>query len=987
MDPDALYDEFGNYIGPELESDEDSDDSQDANDFEDHGMENGDRDGMEEDADEMALAEVDEDGGQSTAIVLHEDKKYYPTASEVYGPEVETLVQEEDAQPLTEPIVAPVRKNKFQHVEQELPLTSYDPEFMADLMDNACLVRNVAIVGHLHHGKTSFVDCLMQQTHPDLKTSDGKPIRYTDTLFTEQERGVSIKSMPITFVQGDVRGKSYLLNVFDTPGHVNFSDEVTAAIRLCDGVCVFVDAAEGVMLNTERLIKHAVHERMAITVCINKIDRLILELKLPPQDAYYKLRHIVEELNALMSLYSDEENTQVLSPLLGNVCFASSQFSVCFTLKSFAHLYAETYGNNINENEFARRLWGDIYFNPKTRKFTKKPPHGSAQRSFVEFILEPMYKLFAQIVGDVDTALPSLCDELGIKLTKEESKMNIRPLLRLVCQRFLGDFNGFVEMVAKHVPSPSDNAKSKVEHIYTGSMDTKRAEDMINCDQDGRLMVHTSKQYPTEDTTCFHVLGRVMSGTLHANQEVRLLGENYTMYDEEDSRTLTVGRLWVFQARYKVEVNRVPAGNWVLIEGIDQPVVKTCTITDLHKEMHEELYIFRPLKFNTQSVVKIAVEPVNPSELPKMLDGLRKVNKSYPLLNTRVEESGEHVVLGTGELYLDCVMHDLRKLYSEIDIKVADPVVSFCETVVETSSLKCFAETPNKKNKITMIAEPLEKGLAEDIENEVVSINWNKKRLGEFFQTKYDWDLLAARSIWAFGPDATGPNILVDDTLPSEVDKGLLGSVKDSIVQGFQWGTREGPLCEEPIRNAKFKILDAMIANEPIHRGGGQVIPTARRVAYSAFLMATPRLMEPYMFVEVQAPADCVSAVYTVLARRRGHVTQDAPVPGSPLYTIKAFIPAIDSFGFETDLRTHTQGQAFCLSVFHHWQIVPGDPLDKSITIRPLEAQPATALAREFMIKTRRRKGLSEDVSINKFFDDPMLLELARQDVMLNYPG
>ena len=176
------------------------------------------------------------------------------------------------------------------------------------------------------------------------------------------------------------------------------------------------------------------------------------------------------------------------------------------------------------------------------------------------------------------------------------------------------------------------------------------------------------------------------------------------------------------------------------------------------------------------------------------------------------------------------------------------------------------------------------------------------------------------------------------------MDKGLLGSVKESIVQGFQWGTREGPLCEEPIRNSKFKILDAVIASEPIHRGGGQIIPTSRRVAYSAFLMAAPRLMEPYLFVEVSAPADCVSAVYTVLARRRGHVTQDAPVPGSPLYTIKAFVPAIDSFGFETDLRTHTQGQAFCLSVFHHWQIVPGDPLDKTITIRPLEPQPATAL-------------------------------------------
>jgi len=992
MDSDMMYDEFGNYIGPELESDDDDDSDDSREDGNDEGDQYGDHD-------EDDLDQVDEDevaaASASTAVVLHEDKKYYPTASEVYGPEVETIVQEEDAQPLTEPIIAPVRKNKFQHVEQELPETTYDPEYMADLMDNANLIRNVSLVGHLHHGKSSFVDCLMQQTHPDLKAGVGsgdsdKPLRYTDTLFTEQERGVSIKSMPVTLVQQDIRGKSYLVNIFDTPGHVNFSDEVTAALRMSDGVCLFVDAAEGVMLNTERLIKHAIQERLAVTVCINKIDRLIMELKLPPQDAYYKLRHIVEEINALLSLYSDEEDIKPLSPVKGNVCFASSQYSICFTLKSFASLYAETYGGNINANELAKRLWGDVYFHNKTRKFTTKPPHGTAQRSFVEFILEPIYKLFAQIVGDVDFCLPRLCDELNIKLTKQESKMNIKPLLRLICSRFLGDFNGFVDMLAQHVPSPADNAKTKVEHIFTGPMDTIRASDMVDCDQDGRLMVHTSKQYPTDDTTCFHVLSRVMSGTLHANQTVKLLGETYSMYDEEDSRNLTVGRLWIYQARYKVEVNRVPAGNWVLIEGIDQPVVKTCTITDVgggggEGGKEEELYIFRPLKFNTQSVVKIAVEPVNPSELPKMLEGLRKVNKSYPLLNTKVEESGEHVVLGTGELYLDCVMHDLRKLYSEIDIKVADPVVSFCETVVETSSLKCFAETPNKKNKVTMIAEPLEKGLAEDIENEVVSINWNKKRLGEFFQTKYDWDLLAARSIWAFGPDATGPNILVDDTLPSEVDKGLLNSVKDSIVQGFQWGTREGPLCEEPIRNSKFKILDAMIAGEPIHRGGGQVIPTARRVAYSAFLMATPRLMEPYMFVEVQAPADCVSSVYTVLARRRGHVTQDAPVPGSPLYIIKAFLPAIDSFGFETDLRTHTQGQAFCLSVFHHWQIVPGDPLDKSITIRPLEAQPATALAREFMIKTRRRKGLSEDVSINKFFDDPMLLELARQDVMLNY--
>ncbi|XP_065683587.1 116 kDa U5 small nuclear ribonucleoprotein component isoform X2 [Hydra vulgaris] len=976
MDTD-LYDEFGNYIGPELPSDDDSDESSD--------QENDDDD--REDANEETTEKDNDTVEVSHAVVLHEDKKYYPSAVEVYGPDVETIVQEEDEQLLTEPIIKPASRRKFALVEQELPATTYDMEFLADQMDNSDLIRNVALIGNLHSGKSNFVDALFEQTHPELnkKVNDGgADMNYTDTLFTERERGVSIKSTPVTLVLPDSKGKSFLLNIFDTPGHVNFSDEVTAALRISDGVVVFIDAADGVMMNVERLLKHAVQEKLAITICINKIDRLILELKLPPTDAYYKLKHIIDEVNSLLSVYTEGEDDIIMSPLLGNVCFASAHYRFCFTLASFSKLYCDTFGGGVNYIEFAKRLWGDVYFNEKTRKFTKKAPLTTAPRSFVEFILEPMYKLFAQVVGDVDSTLPQVLDELGIYLTKSELNMNIHPLLRLVCKKFFGEFTGFVDMCVKHIPSPLVSAFNKIKYLYTGPFDSEIAESMIDCDSEGPLMIHTTKLFPSEDGTQFYAFGRIFSGTLHAGQNVRVLGEGYTLEDEEDSRISVVGRLWISEARYKVEVSRVPAGNWVLIEGVDEPIVKTSTITQVNGV--EEVYIFRPLKFNTNSVIKIAVEPVNPSELPKMLDGLRKVNKSYPLVTTKVEDSGEHILLGTGELYLDCVLHDLRKMYSEIEIKVADPVVTFCETVVETSSLKCFAESPNKKNKLTMIAEPLEKGLAEDIESGKVQISWDKKRLGEFFQTKYDWDLLAARSIWAFGPDSFGPNILVDDTLPSEVDKLSLNSCKDFIVQGFQWGTREGPLCDEPIRNVKFKILDAVIGSDVIQRSGGQIIPTSRRVAYSAFLLAIPRLMEPYMFVEVQAPADCVSSIYTVLARRRGHVTQDAPIPGSPLYVIKAFIPAIDSFGFETDLRTHTQGQAFCLSVFHHWQIVPGDPLDKTIVIRPLESQPATHLAREFMIKTRRRKGLSEDVSIDKFFDDPMLLELARQDVMFNYP-
>ena len=146
---------------------------------------------------------------------------------------------------------------------------------------------------------------------------------------------------------------------------------------------------------------------------------------------------------------------------------------------------------------------------------------------------------------------------------------------------------------------------------------------------------------------------------------------------------------------YNIPAEEVPAGNLVLLGGVDASITKTATIAGA--DIDEDLHIFRPIKHITQSVLKIAVEPIQPSELPKMLSGLRSINKSYPLVATKVEESGEHVIIGTGELYLDCIMHDLRRVFSEIEIKVSDPVTRFCETVLETSALKCYADTPNKK--------------------------------------------------------------------------------------------------------------------------------------------------------------------------------------------------------------------------------------------------------------------------------------------------
>lgn len=737
--------------------------------------------------------------GPSNAVILHEDKQYYPSAAQVYGEGVETLVQEEDAQPLTEPIIAPVEQKKFTVEEADLPPVFFDRGFMTDLMNFPEQIRNVALAGHLHHGKTAFMDMLVLETHDindRLEKRTGRnrdeQMRYTDVHGIERDRGLSVKASPMSLVLQGTKGKSHLFNIIDTPGHVNFVDEVAASLRLVDGVCLVVDVVEGVQVNTEQIIRHAVLEDIPITLIVNKMDRLILELKLPPSDAYFKLKHVVEQVNTVIeNTIPGRGEQRRLSPEKGNVLFSCSEMGWCLTLQSFAKSYSESFGG-INTEEFARRLWGDVFYNPKKRSFTRKAVEDGARRSFVTFILEPIYKLYSHTISQNPEDLKATLASLGISLKPSQYKTDAKVLLKLVCEQFFGPSTAFVDMVVQHTPSPAEAAQRHLERYYTGPLDTKIAESMRSCDQNGPLVVHVTKLFNTSDAKRFHTFGRVLSGIVRPGAEVRVLGEGYSLDDEEDMALARTSDVWIAETRYNIPVDGVPAGNWVLLGDVDNSIVKSATIVDKQFEDDEDAYIFKPVTHFTESVLKVAVEPINPSELPKMLDGIRKINKSYPLVTTKVEESGEHIILGTGELYMDCVLHDLRRLYADMEIKVSDPVTRFCETVVEQSHTRCYAITPNKKNKITMVAEPLEDGIARDIESGAVSTKDPIRKTAKFFEDKYEWDKLAARSIWAFGSDEMGPNILQDDTLPGEVsvfapslplDSGTLACPKSPHVK------------------------------------------------------------------------------------------------------------------------------------------------------------------------------------------------------------
>jgi U5 small nuclear ribonucleoprotein component len=632
--------------------------------------------------------------------------------------------------------------------------------------------------------------------------------------------------------------------------------------------------------------------------------------------------------------------------------------------------------------KFMKVLWGDYYYNRDTRKFMREPLGPFTKRAFVEFILEPMYKIIAHTISHEKDELLPILKQLGVYLKAEDFRLSVRQLLKKVCSLFFGPSTCFVDMLEKWIPTPAQAASYYVDKFYTGVKYDKTSElvqNMYRLNPEGPCILNALKLYNSTDCKTFYTLCKVMAGTVKKGDQLKILGERYSPEDPEDMSIKVATNLYLHQSRYYVPVKEAYPGNWVLIEGIDQAITKTATIVDAGYDQ-DDLRIFRPIRFTSPSFFKLAIEPLIPSDLPKMLEGLRKISKSYPACQTKIEESGEHLIIGSGELYLDSIMHDLRLMYSEVEIKVSDPSVTFCETVMDTSSIKCTSTTPNKMNKMTMIAEPIDKGLDLQIELEHIDLDWSKDRISNFFQKEYSWDLLQSQSVWAFGPDTFGPNVLIDDSLPGETDKRALGDLKDSFVQGFQWSCREGPLCEEPVRGVKFKIMNAEIAREPLMRIPGQIIPTARRTCYSSFLMANPRILEPQLVTEIQCTGDCLPAVYNVLNRRRGHLIQELAKPGSPLFTVKASVPALDSFGFETDLRSHTVGSAFNLSFFDSWTILPGDPLDRSIQLKVLEPSPPSHLAREVLVKLRKRKGLNEEVSVLNYFDDPNIIELLRRD-------
>ncbi|CAI4372223.1 CDN_1a_G0012300.mRNA.1.CDS.1 [Saccharomyces cerevisiae] len=557
------------------------------------------------------------------------------------------------------------------------------------------------------------------------------------------------------------------------------------------------------------------------------------------------------------------------------------------------------------------------------------------------FILDPIFRLFTAIMNFKKDEIPVLLEKLEIVLKGDEKDLEGKALLKVVMRKFLPAADALLEMIVLHLPSPVTAQAYRAEQLYEGPADDANCIAIKNCDPKADLMLYVSKMVPTSDKGRFYAFGRVFAGTVKSGQKVRIQGPNYVPGKKDDLFIKAIQRVVLMMGRFVEPIDDCPAGNIIGLVGIDQFLLKTGTLTT-----SETAHNMKVMKFSVSPVVQVAVEVKNANDLPKLVEGLKRLSKSDPCVLTYMSESGEHIVAGTGELHLEICLQDLEHDHAGVPLKISPPVVAYRETVESESSQTALSKSPNKHNRIYLKAEPIDEEVSLAIENGIINPRDDFKARARIMADDYGWDVTDARKIWCFGPDGNGPNLVIDQTKAVQ----YLHEIKDSVVAAFQWATKEGPIFGEEMRSVRVNILDVTLHADAIHRGGGQIIPTMRRATYAGFLLADPKIQEPVFLVEIQCPEQAVGGIYSVLNKKRGQVVSEEQRPGTPLFTVKAYLPVNESFGFTGELRQATGGQAFPQMVFDHWSTLGSDPLDP------------TSKAGEIVLAARKRHGMKEEV-------------------------
>ncbi|KAK4084719.1 hypothetical protein Purlil1_10304 [Purpureocillium lilacinum] len=826
-----------------------------------------------------------------------------------------------------------------------------NPEKLASLQRQSNDIRNICILAHVDHGKTSLTDALLA-TNGIISPKLAGKIRYLDSRPDEQTRGITMESSAISLYFSMLRRsapdatpepKEYLINLIDSPGHIDFSSEVSTASRLCDGAVVLVDAVEGVCSQTVTVLRQSWIEKLKPLLVINKIDRLVTELKMTPSEAYVHLSKLLEQVNAVLGSFFQGERMEedlnwrekmeervtaaaaakasaddlvddagelqfeerddediYFAPERNNVIFSSAIDGWAFTCRQFASLYEKKLG--IKRGVMEKVLWGSFYLDPKTKKVLG-PKHLKGRNlkpMFVQLVLEPVWTVYqATCGGDSGKGDPALLEKvtksLGLTIPPHIIRArDPRLLLTTVFASWLPLSTALLVSVIESLPSPPAAQAERLPELLEDSPGSEAIDPAI---KDAMVLFKHSKSDPvvayvskmvsipeselpenrrkttgqmtgeearelarqkraeaaraqaaretngvdsltdalssanindaTQDTEekkvdPEHLIGfaRIYSGTLSVGDTLHVIPPKWSPAEpnaDPKPQEVKVTALYMLMGRNLEALDSVPAGVVFGIGGLEGKILKSGTLCS----RIDGAVNLAGVSMTGQPIVRVALEPVNPADLDKMIHGLHLLVQSDPCAEYEQFSSGEHVLLTAGELHLERCLLDLKERFAHCDIQAGAPIVPYRETIVRAEEMRppvnkdlgrgvVVGTTSSKQVTLRIQVRPLPANVTDFLLKNGDSIKrlYAERRSTDEEQEQggeADTDVVAdttvtasttlsaeelkqqlrqqleagkGREIWknridriaAFGPRRTGPNLLIDATKDGVLD-------------------------------------------------------------------------------------------------------------------------------------------------------------------------------------------------------------------------
>ena len=690
-------------------------------------------------------------------------------------------------------------------------------------------IRNIAICAHIDHGKTTFSDNLLAGAGMMSKEDAGKALKL-DFHADEQERGITIDTASVSMVH-TLGTEEYLINLLDTPGHVDFGGDVTRAMRAADGAIVLVDAVESIMPQTETVLRQALRELVKPVLFINKVDRLIKELQLTPEQMQERFVKIITAVNRLIMDIAPKgwgEKWQV-NVQDGSVCFGSAFHNWALSVQ---------------------------YMKQK----------GITFKDVIE------------------------CYQSGERYKELADKA---PLHEVV-----------LNMVVKHLPNPVQAQEYRIPKLWHGDLEGEEGKSLITCNPEGPLFFVITKIVVDPQAGEISA-GRLFSGTMKKGVDA---------YLNRLKQQRKIQQVFVYNGAKREIVDNVPSGNIIGVAGLKAHAGETVTLGET--EPFEKItHVFDP-------VVTKAIEAKKPSDLPKLIEVLRQVNKEDPTILIEIdEETGEHLMHGMGELHLEVIENRIRT-EKGVEVQTSPPIVVYRETIAKQGE-EAMGKTPNKHNHFFFKVEPLDDATAETIKKgELPEMRIKKKDLNIRDKlVECGWDNKEALNV----KEIFQGNLFVDATR----GQVHIGEVLDLILDMFEDVMKAGPIAKDPCIKVKVILTDMKLHEDAIHRGPAQVYPAVRDGIRTSMMTARPQLYEPMQVLQIDAPADFLGEISKLISNKRGQLL-DAQQEGA-MMMVKAKLPVGEMFGWSSDLRSATQGRGSSSVIDQMYEKMP-DELQEKIT-------------------------------------------------------